>query len=112
MIYNDGAPQNQDTLKVTMCPRCNNTEFTDNALYCKICGLSLYNRCLGENEDREQHDNPSNARYCEICGSKTVYLFDKVLKEWHDAAINDKACNAGKADDDTDEEADEDALPF
>ena len=36
------------TFRVTECPRCHNKDFSIDAEYCKICGLSLVNRCVLE----------------------------------------------------------------
>lgn len=92
MDYNDGIPYDPKTMRVRECPRCHNSQFQDNSLYCRICGLELYNICIG-NEERDswgnpiysnQHKNPSNARFCEICGKPTVYNIRGILPQWNE----------------------------
>lgn len=87
MQYNDGVSYDEDSLRVKICPVCNNEQFSSNAEFCRICGTSLYNKCEGETEydmnnepyKRDQHNNPSNARFCEICGKPTYYFNQKIL---------------------------------
>lgn len=85
------VPFDQNTLKVEECPRCGNAEFSEDATYCKKCGLELTNKCIqiqvstdnwGDPIFAQQHDNPPDARYCEHCGQPTVYLAKGVLKSW------------------------------
>jgi len=67
------------------CPRCKNQEMDSDAEYCHICGLSLYNVCIGDwNDDRPQHKNSSNARYCKICGRITEYNYQKILRPYEE----------------------------
>lgn len=90
--YQDGVDYDKDTLKIKICPRCKNEEFSDKAQYCRICSTSLYNYCEGEAEEDfngnytgnfiNQHANPSNARYCEICGKPTMFFNDKILPDY------------------------------
>jgi Zn-dependent peptidase ImmA (M78 family) len=87
MQYNDGVAYDEDTLRVNICPVCNNEQFSSNAEFCRICGTNLYNKCEGDmdydmnNEPyyRNQHNNPSNARFCEICGKPTYFFSKKIL---------------------------------
>ena len=46
MIYDDGVEH--EDMRVIECPRCENEEFSQDAGYCKICGLGAYNYCEGE----------------------------------------------------------------
>lgn len=93
MIYDDGVNTNEE-LRVEFCPRCNNEVFSTHAEYCKICGLHLYNYCLGETisdpngnhpDWTDYHKNSSDARYCEKCGMPTKYFEEGLLKGWEDA---------------------------
>ena len=87
MLYDDGVEFDESTMKVKICPKCGNEEFSDNALFCKICGTNLYNDCEGIHTQNfngfddivEIHHNPSNARYCETCGAKTRFFIDGIL---------------------------------
>lgn len=96
MIYNDGFPMDAD-LKVTQCPKCGNEQFSNDAEFCRICGVSLYNLCEGEAiydyngnfDHREEHKNCGNARYCEKCGRPTSFFketfllpYDEVREEY------------------------------
>ncbi|HHX23710.1 MAG TPA: hypothetical protein GX723_06835 [Thermoanaerobacterales bacterium] len=91
MIYDDGVEMNED-MRVSTCPRCENEEFSEEAEYCRICGLRAYNYCEGEPEydwngyqtDTHYHRNPSNARYCETCGNPTIFFKEKILRPWKD----------------------------
>lgn len=79
MIYNDGVPMD-DNYRVKYCPRCKNHEIDSDSEFCQICGLSLYNVCVGDwNEDSPEHKNKSNARYCRICGRPTTYFQQDLL---------------------------------
>lgn len=79
MIYNDGVPMD-DNYRVKYCPRCKNHEIDSDSKFCQICGLSLYNVCVGDwNEDSPEHKNKSNARYCRICGRPTTYFQHDLL---------------------------------
>lgn len=93
MIYNDG-PEMDENLRITKCPRCGNTEFDDDAEYCQICGLPLYNYCLGEEiysatgnyeGTGPRHKNLGNARFCKHCGARTEYLEQSILKHYEEA---------------------------
>jgi Zn-dependent peptidase ImmA (M78 family)/ribosomal protein L37E len=87
MLYEDGVDFDESTMKVKICPRCGNEEFSENAEFCRICGTNLYNDCEGIHtqdfngyeEVGEIHHNPSNARYCETCGAKTRFFIDGIL---------------------------------
>lgn len=89
--YNDGVPYDEDTLRIEQCPRCHNQQFSPNALYCRICGMDLYNRCDGMEEDsygnwypneQARHKNPSNARFCETCGRPTFFFDQNILCDY------------------------------
>ncbi len=89
--YNDGVPYDESTMRVRQCPRCHNSDFSENAQYCRICGMDLYNRCDGMEQDsygnwyeneNAHHCNPSNARYCETCGRPTFFYEQKILCDY------------------------------
>ena len=86
MNYTDGVPYDPDTLKVKICPVCENEEFSSNASFCKICGTNIYNLCEGTyyqgEDDLVRHPNPSNARFCELCGQPTLYGKEGILPNW------------------------------
>lgn len=89
MIYNDGYKTDND-LRFLSCPKCGNEEYSQNAQYCRICGLSAYNECEGSPEqdnfgnviDFHVHRNVGNARYCEFCGQPTMLFKEKLLKPY------------------------------
>ena len=97
MKYTDGVPFDPKTFRVKICPVCGNEEFSDNAVFCRICGTDLYNRCEGEVTEEQgeirytnQHKNPSNSRFCELCGRPTIYLTMKILAKWPDFGMPGK----------------------
>lgn len=63
-----GTPVDE-TGRALACPRCGDTSFTDTANYCRICGMSLRNACIGP----QHHPNLPDARYCETCGQPTSW---------------------------------------
>lgn len=93
MIYDDGVRMDED-MRAEICPRCENEIMSTKAEYCKICGLRLYNYCLGEiisdpNGNHpdyvEYHKNDSDARFCETCGQPTTFNEEQLLRDWEDA---------------------------
>ena len=40
MRYTDGFELDEN-YRVKICPRCENEEFSDDAIYCRICGAML-----------------------------------------------------------------------
>ncbi len=91
VLYDDGVPYGEETMRVNICPRCHNEQFSPRATFCRICGLDLYNRCDGMEEDswgnwypneNAMHPNPSNARYCETCGRPTLFFNEKILCDY------------------------------
>lgn len=81
-----------NNMRVIECPKCQNEVFSHNALYCKLCGTKLFNKCAGTPEydgygnevDTIYHNNPGNARYCETCGEPTYFLNEGFLKPWEE----------------------------
>ena len=106
MIYNDGY-ETDNNLRFVHCPRCGNEEYSQEARFCRICGLPVYNECEGiydQDEGMYQiHRNPGNARYCEFCGQPTMLLKEKLLKPY-------TAVNANTNDESS--IRDEDEFPF
>jgi|GEM_PF-1391730 len=92
MNYTDG-PKVDSNNKFTHCPICENSDFSDDANYCRICGRYRINLCEGYNEtdgygnhsdEMTQHNNPPNARFCEECGKKTEFFIAGILKPWEE----------------------------
>lgn len=89
MRYTDGFELDEN-YRVKICPRCENEEFSPDAIYCRICGAMLFNRCKGKWDDYNQewcweHENPGNARFCEKCGKPTYFSIEKFLLDWKEA---------------------------
>lgn len=86
MIYNDGFSMDKN-LRVNQCPKCGNEQFSEDAEFCRICGVSLFNYCEGEDifdyngnfDHTETHKNCGNARFCEKCGKPTIFFNQKFL---------------------------------
>ena len=70
-----------ETGRVTRCPLCRNTEFSENARFCRICGTPAFNTCADESCARACHPG---ARFCPSCGSETAYARRGLLPEWKD----------------------------
>ena len=90
MIYRDGFEVNKNK-RFVKCPRCGNEEYSEEAMFCKICGLQVYNECEGLSEYDDygnlevvKHKNVGNARFCEYCGKKTMLFIEKFLKSYDD----------------------------
>lgn len=85
MIYNDGYITDSN-LRFMSCPRCGNEEYSEEAVFCRICGFSAYNDCEGyyDNDEGEHvsHRNVGNARFCEFCGQPTMLFKEKLLKSY------------------------------
>lgn len=89
MIYKDGFDVDGN-LRFVKCPRCGNEEYSDEARFCKICGLPIFNECEGSEEYDEYgnsegirtHKTVMNASFCEYCGKKTMLFNEKLLKSY------------------------------
>ena len=81
MIYTEDIKVDSQG-RLVECPVCKNTEFTEDAQYCRICGLSRNNECIPE-DNSYPHINPANARFCEHCGAKTIFFQHKLLLPWN-----------------------------
>ncbi|QGG47319.1 hypothetical protein [Heliorestis convoluta] len=96
MKYNDGFPMDEN-MRVTICPLCENNDFSTQAHYCKICGTKLLNECegdpvydnYGDIVDTVYHSNPGDARFCEICGKPTYFSNSVFLKPWQEVKKED-----------------------
>ena len=95
MIYRDGFGVNENK-RFVKCPRCGNEEYSEEAMFCKICGLQVYNEYEGLSEydgygnlEVIKHRNVGNARFCEYCGTKTM-LFNANLLKPYDAVQNEQ----------------------
>jgi hypothetical protein len=73
-------------LRFVSCLRYGNEEYSENAMYCCICGFQVYNECEGyyDNDlgEHVSHRNVGNARYCEFCGQPTMLFKEKLLKPY------------------------------
>lgn len=91
-IFYDGVELDKNN-RAKKCPKCGNGLFSHGARFCRICGTSLYNRCLGEpvvdffgnRAGHEYHTNDGNARFCGICGSRTTFFTEGFLVSWNGA---------------------------
>ena len=79
--------------RFTQCPICKNSEFSENANYCRICSTHRINLCEGyyetdhygnHSDEITRHGNFPNARFCEECGSKTAFFSLGVLMPWEE----------------------------
>jgi hypothetical protein len=127
MEYDDGYIVD-DNMRVVKCPKCENEIFSDDAIYCKICGTKLFNECEGTPEydnhgnviDYIYHNNPGDARFCETCGTPTYFFKTNLLKPWEDVKADIEALNIVNSSDSEDEVAaglqfdteEDDELPF
>ena len=97
MIYSK-IEQDTDN-KPIRCPKCQNEQLPSEGEFCQICGICIYNDCLG---DQNGYGNPcehgmhlsGEARYCPYCGSETTYLQSRLLKPYNEEL------NAADEDDD------------
>lgn len=104
MKYTDGVDYDVNSMRVKICPRCQNEEFSEKAEFCRICGTDLFNRCEGEpdyhplNDELmgyiNQHVNPSNARFCETCGKPTIYFKNNILVDYEKYQLTESTMNA------------------
>ncbi len=74
--------------RAIICPRCENEEINGGE-YCKICGISIINKCTRKefdwNGNLEFECNEiaeGNARYCIHCGGETAFLVNNLLQPW------------------------------
>ncbi|NMB26379.1 MAG: ImmA/IrrE family metallo-endopeptidase [Firmicutes bacterium] len=68
------------------CPQCGNKDFADDANYCRLCGIPLYNHCTAlETTFVVQcgEVNRGDARYCEFCGAETMLFSKGLLVSWN-----------------------------
>lgn len=114
MIYDEHI-QMDENLKLSKCPRCQNEQFYDDSEFCDICGLPVFNYCLGFEiyddranylgRDDKKHKNYGNARYCRICGAETVFFSNNVLQPYDKYTLGNDFTNSLSDENDDD-------LPF
>lgn len=78
MQYREGVALDGNA-KAVICPKCANENIQPGDMFCKICGLYLYQQCTNVECDCTPD---SNARYCPTCGSKTTFYIYGVLSDW------------------------------
>lgn len=91
ILYDDGVHMDKE-LRMRVCPRCDNGQFSEGANFCRICGMPTQNMCEGEPEydyngnlvGDGKHPCDGNARFCEVCGKPTEYFKRKMLKPYED----------------------------
>lgn len=54
--------------RVEYCPHCFNQDISDDALFCNICGMPLYNECSTEHTHLRLLDS-----FCPVCGSVSTF---------------------------------------
>jgi hypothetical protein len=93
MVYKSEIEYDSETNRINECPRCQNELFSEEAQYCRICGLELVNKCIpepwydsnGNPNESYSHENPPDARFCEQCGAPTKYFQEhKLLKRYEE----------------------------
>ena len=130
----EGRPMNQKHAYVEtdekgrflFCPRCGNRNFSEDAKYCKMCGIYLFNECTNQSRFDEQigsdgwcgRINPGDARYCEHCGAETILTQLGLLKPWQEVMIPKKEVATSRIPDPMEEndgkpiEISKDEMPF
>lgn len=78
--------------RFVQCPKCGNRRFSNDAKYCKLCGMYIYNYCTHEECGKA---NPGDARHCEYCGWKTQLAMSNLLMSWEEVLENHKEIAAG-----------------
>ena len=90
-IMNYLGPKTNLDNRLSVCPVCENEEFSTEARYCRICGLNRINICEGIWDDNYygygngghiHHENPPNARFCETCGTRTLFYNSGIIEPW------------------------------
>ncbi len=76
MNYGPSIPYDEDTMKITKCPRCLYDAHREESQFCIMCGLNLFNTC------EQNHSNPPDARFCSICGEPTALYEASILKSY------------------------------
>lgn len=130
----EGRPMNQKHAYVETdergrflyCPRCGNRNFSEDAKYCKMCGIYLFNECTNQSRFDERigadhwcgRINPGDARYCEHCGAETILTQLGLLKPWQEVMIPKKEVATSRIPDPMEEndgkpiEISKDEMPF
>lgn len=107
MLYNEQI-QMDESMRLVVCPRCENEQFSKLAKYCRICGLPLYNYCTDEHCEE---NNPANARFCETCGSPTIFNTLNILRPYNEVNPSVSAPEVTPTQEDSFDVPD-DELPF
>lgn len=94
MKYENKYPMDEN-IRVLLCPRCDNEEFSENAVFCRICGEKLFNHCDGGEwndwlKEYEPHKNYGNARFRETCGKPTYFSKNGYLVDFEEVKQNKK----------------------
>lgn len=108
------------------CPRCGNRNFSEDAKYCKMCGIYLFNECTNQSPMDKTigsdnwcgRINPGDARYCEHCGAETILTQLGLLKPWQEVMKPKKEAATSRVPDPMEEndgkpiEISSDEIPF
>ena len=78
MDYGPKIPYDEFSCRIAKCPRCLYDKHREDAVFCIMCGTSLYNRSPND------HPNPPDARYCSHCGEETEFFQQSILKPYHE----------------------------
>lgn len=78
-------------MRFIQCPRCGNSTFSNEADYCRMCGMYRYNQCgevVAVLPPACGRPNPGDARYCEHCGAPTRLTQLGLLMSWEEVVQN------------------------
>ena len=78
MIYTENI-QVDDQGRFVECPVCKNTEFSDDAQYCKICGMNRSNLCIPD-DSSYQHYIKSSKPQLGTCIGLRLLLFWQIIR--------------------------------
>jgi hypothetical protein len=68
--------ENEKQLRANFCPKCDNEDISEIAVFCILCGTPLFNYC---SDEKCNHLNSIYAYFCELCGEPTIYNQDGIV---------------------------------